>query len=267
MTALRERAKGELRRLSPEMYSTAELIYVNEIAYAREFFASGAASRLRRYTSERGWSVIDGPFTGMSYPPVSAPWVRDLGAKLIGSYEAGIQGVVERLVSMAPRRVIDIGSAEGYYAVGFALRLPDARVVAVDIDPLARFLCRGLSRRNGVIGRVAVEAEADLADVKSGEGALVFMDCEGAEYHLADPARFPALEAATIVIELHEFFHRDLPEVLRDRFARTHTVELHGEERPVSAFDRLAHWPDGDAEKLLNERRPEPMRWALLLPR
>jgi methylase of polypeptide subunit release factors len=52
--------------------------------------------------------------------------------------------------------VIDIGAAEGYYAIGFARRLPAARVIASDLDPVARLLCWLLARRNGVGDRVSV---------------------------------------------------------------------------------------------------------------
>jgi hypothetical protein len=267
MTPVRERAKTELRRWSPKAYALAELIYVNEVAYAREFFGSGAATRLRRYTREFGWTVIDGPFARMSYPPAIAPFVRDLGSKLIGAYEAGIQDVLDRLIEMQPKRVIDVGSAEGYYAVGLARRLPEARVIAVDIDPVAQLLCRGLALRNGVGDRVATQTQVDLTNRVDAGGSLVFMDCEGAEYELADPVRFPTLAGATVVVELHEFFHRDVLEVLTDRFAATHTVEVHPEHRPTAAIERLSQWPDADVEKLLYERRPEPMRWAVFLPR
>lgn len=267
MNAVRERAKAELRRRYPKGYAHAEVIYPNAVQYPREFFLSGAVSRLRRYTSEFGWSVTDGPFKGMAYPPLMAPWIRDLGAKLIGSYESGIEDVVERVIATEPKSVVDVGAAEGYYAVGFALRLPTARVVAVDIDPVARLLCRLLCQRNHVGNRVVTQTRADLTDAVIGERALVFLDCEGAEYHLADPRAFPALATATIIVELHEFFHRDILDVLADRFAATHDIELHGEKRPTSAVNRLSHWPDRDAEKLLNERRPEPMRWMLCVPR
>lgn len=267
MSAVRERAKAELRRRYPKAYTHAEVIYPSAVAYPREFFVSGAVSRLRRYTREFGWSVIDGPFSGTAYPPPIAPWVRDLGAKLIGSYEAGIQDIIERVIATEPKSVVDVGSAEGYYAVGFALRLPTARVTAVDIDPVARLLCRGLAQRNGVSDRVTTQARADLTDAAIGERSLVFLDCEGAEYELADPVRFPALADATVLVELHEFFHRDILAVLADRFAATHDIEVHEEHRATVAADRLSRWPDPDVEKLLNERRPELMRWAVFLPR
>lgn len=267
MSAIRERAKAQLRRRSPKLYEHAEAMYVSGVAYPREFVGSGAVSRLRRYTREFGWSVIDGPFAGMAYPRPIAPWSRDLGAKLIGSYEAGIQEVIERVIATEPTSVVDVGSAEGYYAVGFALRLPTARVVAVDIDPIARLLCRGLSDRNGVGERVVTRDRADLTDGVLGERSLVFLDCEGAEYDLGDPVAFPALSTATVVVELHEFFHRDVLDVLSDRFAATHDIEVHAERSAPAAVERLSDWPDRDVGNLLNERRPEPMRWAVFFPR
>jgi hypothetical protein len=115
--------------------------------------------------------------------------------------------------------------------------------------------------------RVVTTADADLTETSIGERSLVFLDCEGAEYVLADPVAFPALAAAIVVIELHEFFHRDVLDVVSERFAATHEVEVHGERPAGQAFERISHWADSEAEKLLDERRPEPMRWAVLLPR
>jgi hypothetical protein len=39
---------------------------------------------------------------------------------------------------------------EGYYAVGFALRMPDAIVYAFDIDPTAQHYCANLAKLNCV---------------------------------------------------------------------------------------------------------------------
>jgi hypothetical protein len=43
--------------------------------------------------------------------------------KFLGTYERELYSVIERAIELAPRYVLNIGCAEGFYAVGLALRL------------------------------------------------------------------------------------------------------------------------------------------------
>lgn len=47
---------------------------------------------------------------------------------LVGSYESELHLQIEQLILERPQVVIDVGCAEGYYAVGLAQRLPDATI-------------------------------------------------------------------------------------------------------------------------------------------
>ena len=60
--------------------------------------------------------------------------------------------------------VVNIGCAEGYYAVGMAGRMPDTRVDAFDIDPAAQRACGELAARRGVADRVRVGARFTADD-------------------------------------------------------------------------------------------------------
>ncbi|MBP0574360.1 50S ribosomal protein L11 methyltransferase, partial [Mycobacterium tuberculosis] len=51
---------------------------------------------------------------------------------------------------------VDVGCAEGFYAVGMALRLPSLMVRAFDIDAAAQQMAKGLAQLNGVADRVQV---------------------------------------------------------------------------------------------------------------
>jgi protein-L-isoaspartate O-methyltransferase len=55
-------------------------------------------------------------------------------AKLLGAYEHSLHDVLLKPVSRQPDPIINVGCAEGYYAVGLARLLPDATVYAFDID-------------------------------------------------------------------------------------------------------------------------------------
>ena len=58
--------------------------------------------------------------------------------KLIGSYEEEVHPIIEEIIRRRYSIVVNIGCAEGYYAVGFALRIPDAIVYAFDVDTTAQ---------------------------------------------------------------------------------------------------------------------------------
>ncbi len=103
--------------------------------------------------------------------------------------------MIDEVIAQQPHLVVDIGAAEGYYAVGLARRLPRCRIVAFDIDPIARKMCRRLAKLNGVRDRVEVRGECDTTYLWTlPPHSFVLSDCEGAEKTLLDPDRAPALK-------------------------------------------------------------------------
>ena len=69
--------------------------------------------------------VRHGPFAGLQYPELTAVGSA-LYPKLLGSYQREIQGWIEEICAAGYSEIVDVGFAEGYYAVGLARRLPRA---------------------------------------------------------------------------------------------------------------------------------------------
>src|SRR5438876_11547620 len=87
---------------------------------ARAFDRSKGLEQLTdRWIAAFGCGVSNGSFRGMAYVPEAVG--SSLLPKLIGSYEQEITPAIEEMVAKRPPRIIDIGAAEGYYAVGLAL--------------------------------------------------------------------------------------------------------------------------------------------------
>jgi len=171
-----------------------------------------------------GDKVLSGPFAGMSYGMRAAEGSRT--ARLIGCYEASLAPVIETIIDRAYPLVIDVGSAEGYYAVGLARRMPSARVMARDSSLPAQTLCRALAEVNDVGERVSVGGlftHADL-DICQQQDTVIICDIEGAEAEFLDPEAAPGLLAADILVEVHEGMRPGLLAVLERRFTTTHTV-------------------------------------------
>src|ERR1700730_11056550 len=101
-------------------------------------------------------------------------------------------------------RPLHIGCAEGYYAIGFALRLPHAEVYAFDTNSTAKQLCAEMARLNGVADRLHIEDfcnEETLRSIPLGDRALIISDCEGCEGSLFNRQLAEFLVQHDLIIE------------------------------------------------------------------
>ncbi|MDP2759331.1 MAG: class I SAM-dependent methyltransferase [Sideroxyarcus sp.] len=194
-----------------------------------------------------GTEVMDGPLKGMNFLPQSAEGCHI--AKLLGCYEQPLLPYIEQAIRASYPAILNIGCAEGYYAVGMARRMPETTVFAFDLNPKAQETCRALAEKNGVADRVRVGAlfrPEDFA-AHAGQRVLVLCDIEGAERELLDPVSAPALAGMDLIVESHECLVAGITKLLIDRFATTHdiaVVEDNGQRQLANAppwFNNLAH--------------------------
>ena len=213
--------------------------------------------------------VEAGPFAGMRYAPASSG--SELVPKLLGTYEEELHPAIEDVIAGGYDIVVNVGCAEGFYAVGLARRMPTARVLAYDIDDGARRLCSAMAELNGVSERVDLRSEfspADLGAVPGGSRTVVIMDCEGCEDALMDPGRVPGLRSVTVVVELHDFISPGIADRIRARFEPTHVVELvDARRRSPSTHPATVALGRRATRVAVDERRPPGMQWAVLRPR
>lgn len=209
-----------------------------------------------------------GPFTGM-------PYIREacgslLTPKLIGTYEIELWDAVERAISDSPGLVVDIGAAEGYYAVGLARRMPAVRVIAYEMSDDGRKMLAGLAARSGVASRLTIKGEctpSELEAIRPDCRVLVICDCEGVESVLLDPARVPWLAEASLIIETHDHLFAGVSDALRSRFERTHEV-IRIEPRPRTVADvgpRFA-FTEWEVGRVARERSPDNPGWLIMRP-
>ncbi|WP_320670274.1 methyltransferase domain-containing protein [Patulibacter defluvii] len=225
----------------------------------------------RRIRDRFGNAVHAGPFAGLAYPEWGLTEVDGYAAKVLGSYEAELHDALEAAIAQRPARVVDVGTAEGYYVVGLARRLPEATVVGFEIVAERVEQLRTIAELNGVAEQVdarAVEATAAaLAEVVTGPTLLV-CDCEGAEATLLDPAAVPGLAAATMLVETHDHVVPGVTDDLAARFAASHTVErIASQPRFADDHPETDFLPLTTRELALSERRAGPQQWLVLVPR
>jgi SAM-dependent methyltransferase len=238
-----------------------------QLAQALRHLAKWRSELVANTLLERsGTAVLSGPFAGMDYPVRASEGAR--AARLIGCYEASLAPVIEEIVAGGYDLVIDIGCAEGYYAVGLARRMPQARVLARDEDARALSLCRALAEANGVADRIEIGGRLDHAgfDICHDHRAVVICDIEGAEEDLLDPSRAAGLLAADILVECHDGMRRGLSDRIAARFAATHRVQRIGRQIDASG---LPDWMEelGDLDRLLAlwEWRAGPTPWLWMV--
>ena len=218
----------------------------------------------RWFVERHGSVVLHGPFAGMRYARRTLDHVHHLTSRLLGSYESELAGVVAAQVERRPPLFVDIGAADGYYAVGMAVACAGIVVHAYEIDPVARRVLRANARANEVEVTVHGPANSRRLAAHDLDRAFVLSDCEGAEVDILDGEALPALARATLLVELHG----DTGAPLRERFATTHdATEIETEPRDPSAFPELDDAPPHLRAGAVDELRPGPMSWLLLEPR
>ena len=196
---------------------------------------------------QQGTVVMQGPLAGMDFLSQSAEGCHI--AKLLGCYEQPLQPFIEQAITNAYPTILNIGCAEGYYAVGMARRMPKTQILAFDLNPKAQEVCTALAQKNSVDDRVKVgalfkpENFANYANQK----VLVLCDIEGAEKDLLDPEISPALKGMDLIVESHECLISGITQTLINRFKESHQITLvqdNGQRQLKDTpqwFNNLAH--------------------------
>ena len=273
MTALqhmKNAIKATLRSLAPSL--TGRWLAQRAERHGERFMASTGVGKLAEdFAARYGNSVRRGEFAGMRLLD------RSVGSaflpKLVGSYEAELHPCLRRAATQAWDVVIDVGCAEGYYAVGLAMLFKECpKVLAFDLTPTARQLCKELASLNGVDGKVSVHGACDskrLVEMANGKRCFVISDCEGFESQLFTTETLESLRKSELVIELHERESPGCTTAISQLFQATHSVEL------VPAIPRLSDdyadlmmFTDPQARQLaVNEFRSQQQYWLVAIPK
>jgi hypothetical protein len=220
------------------------------------------------YRSRQGNAIHAGPFKGMHY--TSATEGATL-PRLIGCYEAELQPTLMAMSREGYQRVIDIGCAEGYYAVGLARLFPDCEIHAHDISEAAQRACRELAAVNHVQDQVQVAGMFHASGLAQHVPlkTLVFCDIEGAEDELLNPQAYPAFKAVDLIVEVHECFKPGLMQSIAERFSGSHEIEWIWQSTSIRRDlpDWVAYLSHLDQILCTWEWRAGPTPWAIMRQR
>ncbi len=223
---------------------------------------------IKKMIGDRSIVVLNGPFKGMKY--ISSANGSQLIPKILGSYEEPIHFWINQILNdRSYTKILDVGCAEGYYAIGFALSIHKPKVIAFDIDLDALVNLQKLAEINGVVDQVDARKKFEpsfvtqILEQESAQKILIFMDVEGAEADLLDTKQYSSLLACDVLVELHDCFSYGLTERIINYFSNTHKIHI------VVDYPWRSHKYDtGDCklkdEELkfcFDEMRPKGMRW------
>jgi hypothetical protein len=220
------------------------------------------------------FEVLNGPFKGLAYPSGRA-FGSAIVPKLLGSYERELHAIVESLFLNSYEAIIDVGCAEGYYAVGFAIRHSAPKYFAFDSDPTAIDLCRRMAIANFVEHKFVFGNFCDsgvLCSIAGNKRCLIVCDCEGFEKELFSRDAVKMLGSSDILVETHDCFDIEISTELRRRFELTHEISA---VRSVDDIDKaleydyteLSQYSLLERKQLLSEGRCAIMQWLYLKPK
>lgn len=212
-----------------------------------------------RFSQSNGSTVLHGPFAGMKYP-VDSILSRHSVPLLLGCYESELHEVIDEALHSNYKLVIDVGGAEGYYAVGFALK-GRSSVIMFETDPRELKRCQEMARLNQVADRITAHgwcSPAALRNLVAGERCFVLSDCEGYEVELFDDPTVEALGRSDVLVEIH----KNAYEPLVERFTKTHAIRtIVATAKSASDYPELACLSQDDAGRAVNEQRSEGQCW------
>ncbi|QWR78732.1 hypothetical protein [Candidatus Magnetomonas plexicatena] len=211
--------------------------------------------------------VLGGPFKGILYDNMDLVGSAII-PKVLGCYETEIHTAIENACEKNYSDIINIGSGEGYYAVGFAKRIPGVTVYAFDTNHNAANICSLMAGKNGVHNQILIGGHCTvkwLSEIKFSKKGLIFCDCEGCELDLLDLEKLPNLKDWDIIVELHDFLNPAISATIKERFSATHNItEFHIIERNPSDYPVLKGFTKLEQEIAVSEYRPAGIQWMSL---
>lgn len=241
-------------------------------------------SKITKYRREQLSEIFDerfdgtvayGPFTGLQLSRTSSWSPTDRASMLFGLYE---QELLLELATLPAGcdTFIDLGAADGYYAVGAVKSGLFARTYAFEITPAGQAKVRENAERNGVSDRVHIfgEARKDFARLIPPEhlkASVLFVDIEGAEFDIFDRQVLSDFRNTVIFFEIHDFLVADSEarvRKLREDASEFFDIrEFTTAARDLSRYPELRELNDTDRWLVCSEGRKHLQTWWRLDPK
>jgi len=218
--------------------------------------------------------VTYGPFKGLRLDPDPIWGKADLASQLIGCYELEIIDALHDQEFSDRSHFVDIGAADGYYAIGGLVNNRFKTADCIEISSLACNRIEENAERNGVSDKLRVflgDANSRFISTLSGinwMNAVVLCDIEGAEFDLFDGKCLDVMYGAMIIMEIHNWVYDFWPRyesLLERAMKKYHLRFLERSRLPTYHIPELRGMPDDNRMLIMSEGRPNVMRFLQLI--
>lgn len=217
--------------------------------------------------------VLQGLFCGLQLNRNTWWGKSDLGAQCLGLYE---KEILDLISAQGPfNTFLDIGAADGYYAVGLLHAKMAKKAICFEISEDGQRAIERNWRLNAKPGKLEVYGKADEHSISSiaeklCENTLVLIDVEGFEFELLSPELIAILAQCNVILEIHnwiEGFAEKYPVLLRNLDKYFDISVIAPSDRNTQNIELLRSYTDDNRLLVSSERRPCMMRFLHLLPK
>ncbi len=220
--------------------------------------------------------VKHGPFAGMKILE-SSSWGCDKAGKLLGFYEAELLQDLCSVLAETDNIFIDIGAADGYYAIGSLIASLTNHCIAYELTENGRRITLENAKQAGVEDRLTIRGACDvgfaheiLAMNRKNKQIVILCDIEGFEFEIFTPANLALLKEAILFIEIHD----SSPEAQEKyRLFQEHAAVVFDLKvirigpRDPYRYREMDELNDTDHWLACSEGRNADMKWLRLMPR
>jgi hypothetical protein len=229
-----------------------------------------------RFKAANGQKILYGHFSGVNLSKTSFWNSIDHPSILLGLYEREVLDVIVDLCIINNKNLfINIGAADGYYAVGLLKKNFVDKAICYELTRDGRdsikLNCELNHIDNSKIiirGKACPEFHLDLPNNLT--NAIILIDIEGFEFELLSEDSLMSIKEAIIIVELHpHLISNGETEVLK-LIKRAEKLYNVGFIRPgfrnPHEFRELDSFSDNDKWLLCSEGRAIRMNWMVLSP-
>jgi precorrin-6B methylase 2 len=221
-----------------------------------------------------GGVVKYGPFKGLKLDEDTWWGKLDLGSQCLGLYEKELLNEIEAISEDKYQTFIDIGAADGYYAVGMLTSKKVRKTICFEQAQKGRDAILSKWDKNGSVGDLSIHGEASISTLsmlKKSEvkNSITLIDIEGGEFDLLNMETLKLLSSSIVFIEIHNWvdeFLKRYATLLREASTLFQIEIISPVERNTLGLDELRDFTDDNRLLLISERRPCRMRFLKLLP-
>ena len=222
-----------------------------------------------------GYKVAYGELKGMKLGKNNFWSKNDLITHILGVYEGHILSQLILFSKQSESVFIDIGAADGYFAVGMAYGNYFKKIHAFEIENSARENIKKNAENNFCSDKIEIYKEANYNSLKKiiedYKSAVILIDIEGGEFELLNNEVINLFRNCNLIIELHPSQVADgalKQQRLLDSCKNFFEISLVKRETyNPNKFEELDKFSDEERLIAFGEGRENNMNWLILTPK